>query len=125
MFIENSTSENKQNVKKSIIANIFNKKYVAVYIIALMTAMVGLAGEISPFSLSIMAACFANAIPTIGIIIMSLIGSSIKFGVEGAAGYLLTTLAMVITFFIVKPKYNEEDKNEQIKLKRLKGGIKK
>ena len=117
MLVENSTTTKKENIRgANIITNIFAKKYIVVYIIAFMTAMVGLAGEKSPFSISVMAACFANAIPAIGVIIVSVIGSAIKFGIDGALSYLLTTIVMVVTFFVIRPKYNEQDKNEHIKM---------
>ena len=112
----NNISKNKiENSKAKIIANVFAKKYIIVYIVAFMTSMVGLAGEVSPFSISILAACFANTIPAIGIILVSLIGNSIKFGIDGALSYFLTAVLMLATLFIIKPKYND-DRNEHIKM---------
>ena len=110
-----------QNVKQGtvenkLLVNVFSKRYILIYIIAFMASMVELTGDVSPFSISIMAACFANGIPALGIIIFSLIGNCIKFGIDGALTFLLTTAVMVITFFIIKPKYSGEEKNEQIKL---------
>lgn len=113
----NSSSTIKiKNTKLNMFTNIFTKKYIAIYLVSFMISQVGITGEFSLFSLSIMAAAFANGLPAIGIIVFSLIGNFIKYGVGGALGYLLTTLIMVITFFIIKPKYNEEEKNEQIKM---------
>lgn len=81
-----------------------------------MTSMVGLTGDVSPFSLSMIAACFSNSIPLLGVVIISAIGNAIKFGMEGALSYLLTVLVMVATLFILKPKFNEEERNEKIKV---------
>lgn len=81
-----------------------------------MTSMVGLTGEVSPFSLSMIGACFSNSIPLLGVVIVSAIGNAIRFGMEGALSYLLTVLVMVVTLFILKPKFNEEERNEKIKV---------
>lgn len=81
-----------------------------------MTSMVGLTGEVSPFSLSMIAACFSNSVPLLGVVVVSTIGNAIRFGMEGALSYLLTVLVMVVTLFIIKPKFNEEERNEKIKV---------
>ena len=109
---ENKIRENKINI---VAKNIFAKKYILVYIIAFMTSMVGLAGQVSPFSISVIAACFANTIPAIGVIIVSLIGNAIKFGIDGSLSYLLTTILMIVTLFIIKPKFTE-NRNEHIRM---------
>lgn len=113
---ENDKIENTINILK----NVFTAKNVVLYIIAFMTSMVGLGGEVSPFSLAIVAACFSCGIPAFGIIITSIIGNIIGFGATGGVNYILTLLVMLVTFLIKKPRYNEEIKNEKIKLgKRL------
>ena len=109
--------ENTINAKREkTIINIFNKKYIMIYFVSFMISMVGLSGTMSPFSISVISACFANAVPAMGIIVVSIIGNAIKFGIDGALSYLLTTIVMVATFFIIKPKYNDSERNEQIKL---------
>lgn len=113
--IEN-TIHFEKNKKINILSNIFEKKYVIIYIISLMISMVGLTGEISPFSISIAGACFANSVPLLGIVIVGAIGNFIRFGASGTLSYLLTILVMIATFFMVKPRINEEDKNEKIKV---------
>ena len=106
--IENVASKMKDK-KINIFSNIFSKEYIILYVVSFMTSMVGLTGEVSPFSLSMIAACFSNSIPLLGVVIVSAIGNAIRFGMEGALGYLLTVLVMVATLFILKPKYNEEN----------------
>ena len=113
--IENVTPKMKDK-KINIFSNIFSKEYIILYIISFMTSMVGLTGEVSPFSLSMLAACFSNSIPLLGVAIVSAVGNAIRFGMEGALSYLLTVLVMVATLFILKPKYNEEERNEKIKV---------
>lgn len=114
--IENINQERIKDKKFNIFSNVFSKRYILVYIISLMASMVGLTGELSAFSLSLIAACFSNSIPLLGVVIVSTIGNGIKFGLGGALSYLLTVLVMVATLFILKPKYNEEERNETIKI---------
>lgn len=102
--------------KVSILSNIFSKKNVLLYIVSFMLSLVGLNREFSIFSISILGACFALEIPALGIIMISLIGNLIKYGTGGALGYFLTSIAMLITLFIFKPKYNEQERNEKIKI---------
>lgn len=102
--------------KMNIFANVFSKRNIVIYIVSFMLSMVSLGGEFSIFSISILAASFASSIPALGIVIISLIGNLIKFGPGGALGYFLTALVLLITMFIFKPIYNEQERNEKIKL---------
>lgn len=109
---------NKINDTVNIFKNVFTVKNIVLYIIAFMTAIVGIGGEVSPFSLAVIAACFSCGIPAFGVIIISIIGNIIGFGATGGVNYILTLLVLMFTFILKKPKYNEESKNEKIKLGR-------
>ena len=109
---EKNNTKNKLN----IFSNVLEKKNIAIYVIALMLSFVGLDGEFSIFSISLLGACVASSVPALGVLAFSLIGNFIKFGTGGALAYFLTALVMVITLFIVKPRYNEQEKNEKIKV---------
>ena len=109
-----NTRSNKNKV--NILSNIFAKENIALYLVSFMLSLVNLDGEFSIFSISMLGACFASSVPALGIIVVSLIGNLIKFGVGGALGYFLTALVMVVTLFIIKPRYNEEERNEKIKI---------
>ena len=102
--------------KLNIVSNLFNKKDLLIYIVSFMVSTIGLAQEVSPFSISMIGACFSSSIPALGVIIISLIGNIIKFGINGALSYILTVLVLVATLFIIKPRYNEENRNEKIKI---------
>ena len=71
--------ENKIEDTLNILKNIFSVKNIVLYIITFMISMVGLAGEVSPFSLAVLAACFSCGIPAFGIIIISIIGNIIVY----------------------------------------------
>lgn len=106
----------KQENKINIFSNVFAMKNMVIYAISFMLSMVGLGGEFSVFSISMLGACFASSVPALGIVIVSLIGNAIKYGVGGALGYFLTALVLVVALFIIKPIYNEKERNEKIKI---------
>lgn len=112
----NYKETNKEKKKIEILSNIFSIKNIPIYIISFMIAMVQINDGVSPFSISLLGACIANSVPVLGIVIASIIGNIIKTGLSGALTYILTVLVMIVSMFILKPRYNEEDKNESIKL---------
>ncbi|MBO4293163.1 MAG: SpoIIE family protein phosphatase [Clostridia bacterium] len=115
--VEEVPNYSKQKIKKfGILANVFEIRNIAIYIVSLMVSMVGMGNAISPFAVSIFAACFATQIPLLGVVVVSLVGTGIIFGIEGLLTYMLTALVMIATFFIIKPKYNLEERNEKIKV---------
>lgn len=104
----------------NILKNIFTKKNILIYTITFLVSTIGLGGEVSPFSIALVGASFSAGIPAFGIIIISIIGNIVGFGATGGLNYILTLLMLMITFVVKKPIYNEETKNEKIKLgKRL------
>ena len=109
-----NTRDNKQGV--NMFANVFAKNNIVLYVVSFMLSMVGLTEEFSIFSVSMLGACFASSVPALGIVLVSLIGNLIKYGVGGALGYFLTALIMVVTLFLIKPVYNEQERNEKIKI---------
>lgn len=106
----------KENQRLNIFSNVFAVKNIVLYIISFLLSMVGLGGEFSIFSISMLGACLASSVPLLGIILVSLVGNLVKYGVGGALGYFLTALVLIVTLFIVKPMYNEGERNERIKL---------
>ena len=115
-FGSKNTIENREKSKFNILSNVFSKENIVIYIVAFMLSFVSLGGEFSIFSISLLGACLAFSIPALGVITISLIGNLIKFGVGGAVEYLLTAIVMIATLFIVKPRYNEQERNEKIKI---------
>ena len=111
-------AEQKKDVNKkiNIFTNVFSKQNILLYIVTFMVSSIGVGQGVSPFALSITAASFSYGIPALLIIILSLIGSFLGFGVNGALNYILTLLVFMFSFFIFKPKYNEPNRNEKIKI---------
>ena len=114
--INNKAEKAKRNV--NIFSNVLTKENLAIYVVAFMMSLVGIGGDFSIFSISVLGACFASSVPALGVVAVSLLGNFIKFGVGGGLGYFLTTLVLIITLFIFKPRYNEEERNEKIKIGR-------
>lgn len=111
-------NENTRNAKSKInlFSKVFTKENIALYLVSFMLSLVSLNGEFSIFSISMLGACFASSVPLLGIIIVSFIGNAIKFGMGGALGYFLTALVAIASLFIIKPRYNEQERNEKIKI---------
>jgi len=114
---ENSRQEEKEkNVK--LLSKVFEFKNIIVYIVAFMVSTIGLGQAVSPFSLAIVGASLSCGIPAIGIIILGFIGNIIRIGSNGALNYILIILFVMMSFLLRPPRYNEEYKNEKIKLSR-------
>ena len=107
---------NEEKSKLKILGNVFAKENIVIYIVAFMLSFVSLGGEFSIFSVSLLGACLAFSIPALGVVAISLLGNLIKFGVGGTVEYLLIALVMIATLFIIKPRYNEQERNEKIKI---------
>ena len=109
--------EYKEEKKKlNIFSNIITKNNIILYIIVFMVSTIGIGQDMSPFSLAITAACMAAGIPIFGIAVCGIAGNSIAFGTSGALNYMVTLLVMIITMFLAKPIYNDENRNEKIKI---------
>lgn len=113
---QNIIEEKKQNKKVGILSNVFSVKNLVMYVISFMLSMVSLGGDFSIFSISILGASFASDVPALGIIVASLIGTGIKFGIGGLTEYFITAMLLTIILTIIKPIYNVEEKNEKIKI---------
>lgn len=104
--------------KRSILTNAISKKYIVLYIITLMVSTIGLGQSLSPASLAMVVAVGANEIPIIIVLGLGLIGNIIGCGWGSILPYIITILVFFSSFFIREPKYNEESRNEKIKLGR-------
>lgn len=101
-----------------VFANVFSIQNIPLYIMSFMISMVGVGtgGQVSAFGISMMAACMGNSVPILGVVLAGLIGNAIGFGIEGAITFLIISLVFVGSTFIIKPMYQEEERNEKIRL---------
>ena len=95
--INNKAEKAKRNV--NIFSNVLTKENLAIYVVAFMMSLVGIGGDFSIFSISVLGACFASSVPALGVVAVSLLGNFIKFGVGGGLGYFLTAIVLIITLF--------------------------
>ena len=105
-----------ENKKTLNIKNLFNQKQIVLYLISFMVSMVSFNGNLAPFGLAIFAACCSNRKPVGVIYALTLIGSAIKFGLAGFVSYLLSSLLFIILILIIRPNFEEEERNEKQKL---------
>ena len=111
----NSTSA-KEYLK--VIKKIFTKQNVAVYILTFLISMVGLGDEviIAPFGIALVASSISRGIPLVMVYLSSLIGTTIKFGLNGLLIYIVCSLLVLLSVMVTKPKKKIEDANERIKI---------
>ena len=102
--------------KLNIFSNIITKNNVILYILVFMVSTIGIGQDVSPFSLAIAAACISAGIPIFGVALFGVAGNIIAFGTAGALNYMVTLLVMIISMFIYKPAYNDENRNEKMKI---------
>ena len=69
--------------KVNIFANVFTKNNILLYIVSFMLSFVGLGGDFSIFSISMLGACLSTSVPVLGIVITAIVGTAIKFGIPG------------------------------------------
>ena len=101
--------------KKSILANVFSAKYIMLYVVTFMASQVSMGHDVSPFSLSLVAAAAASEIPVIGVIVIGLVGNVITSGTSSIAIYIVTLLLFFASFLVKQPIYNDIEKNEKIR----------
>lgn len=114
--VNNFNGEKKQSKKVDLFTNVFAVKNIPIYVISLMVSMVAISGEVSPFGIGIFGACIVNSVPLLGVVVFGIIGSAIKFGMSGVLSYILTGLILIVSMFLMRPKYTEDEKNERIQL---------
>lgn len=108
--------DKKKPLHNSRWSEVLEKGNVVIYILSFMLSLVGVGGDFSLFSISILGACFSSSVPLFGVVIASLLGNAIRFGTDGLLEYFLTFLLLILSIFIIKPKYNEDERNEKIKV---------
>ena len=110
---------NKENRVKGILKENLSIQNCIIYILAFMVSLVGgqdsMFTNIAPFGFAIIAASIGARIPALLVCIVTLIGTTIKFGGNGLLFYILTLLIFLAFVLIKRPK-EEEERNEKIKV---------
>ena len=110
---------NKENRVKGILKENLSIQNCIIYILAFMVSLVGgqdsMFTSIEPFGFAIIAASIGARIPALLVCLVTLIGTTIKFGGNGLLFYILTLLIFLAFVLIKRPK-EEEERNEKIKV---------
>ena len=116
--INNNEEYIEEKSTKLKIKNLFQTKDIFLYIISFMVSMVSINGELIPFGLAILAACCSNRKPVGIVFILVAIGTLIRFGFGGLASLLLISTLFMVLIIIVRPNFEEDERNEKQKLGR-------
>ena len=96
-----------QDRKKEVVSKwseVIKPNNIIMYILSFMLSLVGIGGSFSLFSISILGACFSSSVPLLGVVIISLIGNIIKFGVGGRIRILFNKSYLLFKHFCFETK---------------------
>lgn len=115
---EEEVQKEKQKDYIGVAKKIFTKQNIAVYVISLLVSMVGFGDGaiIAPFGIALVSASISRGLPLFMVYITSLIGTGISFGINGLLIYIVSSLLVLLSVIITKPKRNAVDANERVKI---------
>lgn len=114
--IQGSINYKEKERKLNIFSNVLTKNNIILYILVFMVSTIGVGQTFSPFSLAITVACISVGIPIMGVALCAIAGNLVAFGTGGVLNYMVLLLVTIITMFIAKPVYNDENRNEKLKI---------
>ena len=88
---------------------------IIIYVIAFLVSMMNIKGMITPFALSIFVASCNSNVPAGIVLIVTIIGSLIGFGIDSTFTYILNVLVFMISILIFKPVI-QDNRNEMTRL---------
>ena len=98
-----------------ILKELFSIQNIIIYIITLLVSMQGLKNTVAPFGLAMVAACIGENIPIVGVFIMAIIGTWIRFGFGMTAKMVLMLVIFFALILLFKGKVAIEERNELFK----------
>ena len=119
--VEEKDINDEENIEKSsnkvvlVLKELFSIQNVIIYIITLLVSMQGLKNTVAPFGMAMVAACIGENIPIVGVFVMAIIGTCIKFGVGMALNLLLILVIFFALVLLFKGKVAVEERNEIFK----------
>lgn len=117
--VDFNATDRSSNIKQILKKN-FTIQNSIIYVLAFMLSLIGgqdnsLFTAIAPFGFAIIAAAMGAKIPTVMVCLVTLVGTTIKFGGNGLLFYILTLL-IFIAFILIRRPIEQEDRNEKIKV---------
>ena len=114
--IESKQKNNKKTNIKAILKNMFTIPNIIVYIVSFMISTVSILDGITIFGMAMFAAACSNGVVAAIVYLATLTGTFVGLGKDAFLSYLLTSLFFMALMLIVKPRFEEETKNEKMLL---------
>ena len=112
---EENVKNNKFDIKQ-ILKNMFKIPNIVTYIVAFMVSYVSILDGMNIFAIAIFAAACSNGTVAGPVYIATLAGTFLGLGKEAFLSYLLTSLFFMVLVMLVKPRIEEDTKNEKMLL---------
>ncbi|MCL2354668.1 MAG: hypothetical protein FWC68_02065 [Oscillospiraceae bacterium] len=104
------------SLQREKVKDLFSVQQIILYSIACMASMVSFNGNIAPFGLAIFAAVCGSKMAAGVVYVACLVGTLIGFGNTEFLNYLLTTLIFIVAILTIRPRYQNENRNEKQKV---------
>lgn len=115
---EETSNENNKKARhiKPILKNMFSITNIIIYIMAFMASTVPILDGMNIFAIAIFAASCSSGIVAGPVYIATLIGTFVGYGKDVFLSYLVTSLFFMFLIVLVKPRPQEDTKNEKLLL---------
>ena len=112
-------AENITQKYKNIYLNSKNRvllvQNIIIYVIAFLVSTMSVKGTVTPFALAIFVASCNSTVPAGMVLVVTILGNLIGFGMSSTLSYILNVLVFIVSIFIFKPII-QDDRNEIAKL---------
>ena len=88
---------------------------VVIYVIAFLISMMSIDETVTPFALAIFVACCNSNVPAGIVLVVTIIGNFIGFGLSSTLSYILNVLVFIVSILFFKPII-QDNRNEMTKL---------
>ena len=88
---------------------------VVIYVIAFLISMMSIDETVTPFALAIFVACCNSNVPAGIVLVVTIIGNFIGFGLSSTLSYILYVLVFIVSILFFKPII-QDNRNEMTKL---------
>lgn len=101
---------------KQLLKNMLTIPNIIIYVVSFMISTVSILDGMAVFAIAIFAAACSNGMVAGLVYVSTLAGTFVGLGKEAFLNYLLTSLFFMVLMLLVKPRIQEETKNEKMLL---------
>ena len=101
---------------KQLLKNMLTIPNIIIYVVSFMISTVSILDGMAVFAIAIFAAACSNGMVAGLVYVSTLAGTFVGLGKEAFLNYLLTSLFLMVLMLLVKPRIQEETKNEKMLL---------